>query len=248
MFPYTLTKSYHANCFRCDFLHHYKYTGPDHLAALLPSSVGSKGVTGLRIGAVWGLGHSISASILGVSSYFLKNRLSDYVSLAGKLSNLMEAVIGFSLIAIGLIGVKENTASSSSLKNQFSATSHDESGGATRQAALIDVVAAAPDSQGAVRAIFFNGLLHGFSLDGMSALLPALTMKSWTAVASFLVASAFGTISTMSIFAYSIGELSHRLNGASKSRNVPRLLSLSSSVLAIVIGVYWVVTSLLARL
>jgi len=50
--------------------------GPDHLAALLPSCVGQRWWRAGRIGALWGVGHGISATILGVTMYAFKTRLS----------------------------------------------------------------------------------------------------------------------------------------------------------------------------
>jgi cytochrome c biogenesis protein CcdA len=63
----------------------------------------------LRIGAVWGLGHGISAIIMGMVAFFLKGRFSSYShsTLIPKLSLYTEVLIGVSLIIIGLLGLKE---------------------------------------------------------------------------------------------------------------------------------------------
>ena len=83
-------------------------TGPDHLAAILPASVGQTFLGGIKIGAAWGLGHGITASFFGVLAYSLKGRMINNVGFLDRLSNLAEAVVGISLVAIGLIGVKES--------------------------------------------------------------------------------------------------------------------------------------------
>ncbi len=66
----------------------------------------------MRIGAVWGLGHGISAIIMGMVAFFLKGRLSSYShsTLIPKLSLYTEVLIGVSLIVIGLLGLKEAAA------------------------------------------------------------------------------------------------------------------------------------------
>lgn len=88
------------------FLH---LKGPDHLAALLPRCIGKRWYQAMRIGAVWGLGHGISAIIMGMVAFFLKGRLSTYShsTLIPKLSLYTEVLIGVSLIIIGLLGLKE---------------------------------------------------------------------------------------------------------------------------------------------
>jgi hypothetical protein len=60
------------------------------------------------IGAVWGLGHGFSATMIGLAAFFLKDRLS--VGSSGgakwvsKLGTYTEVLVGVSLITIGLIG------------------------------------------------------------------------------------------------------------------------------------------------
>ena len=75
--------------------------GPDHLAALLPTSIGKSGFYGLRIGALWGLGHGMSAMLLGLGAFFLKGRMSSKFEILEKLSSLAESIVGASLILIG---------------------------------------------------------------------------------------------------------------------------------------------------
>ena len=83
-------------------------SGPDHLAALLPPSVGKPGWYGLQLGATWGFGHAISAVSLGLCAFFLKGRISSQFHFFQKLSAFTEIAVGFSLFAIGAVGLKEN--------------------------------------------------------------------------------------------------------------------------------------------
>jgi cytochrome c biogenesis protein CcdA len=83
-------------------------TGPDHLAAILPASVGQNFLGGAKIGAVWGLGHGVTATILGAFAFFLKGKISSKFKFVEKLSSFADYTIGLSLIVIGLIGAKES--------------------------------------------------------------------------------------------------------------------------------------------
>ena len=71
-------------------------SGPDHLAALLPPSVGKPGWYGLQLGATWGLGHAISAVSLGLCAFFLKGRISQQFQFFQKLSAFTEIAVGVS--------------------------------------------------------------------------------------------------------------------------------------------------------
>jgi hypothetical protein len=83
-------------------------TGPDHIAALLPSSVGQSAQSGLRIGAIWGLGHGISAMILGLAAFYLKGQIGGSFSFLEKLSSFAELAVGLSLLLIGGMGARES--------------------------------------------------------------------------------------------------------------------------------------------
>lgn len=50
-------------------------SGPDHLAAVLPRCLGKRWWVSCRIGAVWALGHGVSASLLGIFAFFLKGKI-----------------------------------------------------------------------------------------------------------------------------------------------------------------------------
>ena len=93
------------------------------------------------------MGHGVSATILGLTAFGLKNRISG--SFKGALigaSSAMEVAVGASLIFIGLLGIKE--------AREFG--NEDEGEG--------EALVVAEKAQ--KRAVIFNGLLHGFSWDG----------------------------------------------------------------------------------
>jgi nickel/cobalt exporter len=203
-------------------------TGPDHLAALMAPSVGRSGFTGLRIGALWGVGHGISACVLGLSAYFLKGKFTGKFAILEKLANLAESVVGVSILFIGLVGIKESTAPVES--------DIDTEDGVTK--------AVKPKSYSAILA---NGVLHGLSWDGAPSLAPAIAMSSWRSAVTFLLSYSLGTIVTMAIAAGTLGELSVRVGKAANSPDLPRKLSLVSSVLAVTIGLYLILKSVFIR-
>jgi len=204
-------------------------TGPDHLAAILPPSVGQRGWYGLRIGATWGFGHGVSAIFLGICAFFLKGRMSSKFRFLQQLSTLAESAVGVSLLAIGFLGIKENLA-----ENDNTDGHGDGDGTDLGQLGAIKTS----------KAIFANGVLHGFSWDGAPSLAPALAMTSWRSALSFLLAYCFGTMAAMSLTAGLVGEGSVRLGKAVNSPALPKQLSLGSSLIAILIGAWWLFSAL----
>ena len=194
-------------------------TGPDHIAALLPASVGQRWHQGLRIGASWGLGHGLSATLIGLFGFLLKDRLGSHFSVVEKLSGVAESAVGISLVLIGGIGLRE----------ALDAEVNPEDDSAISSPPL--------KSKGA---IFTNGILHGFSWDGAPSLAPALTLSSWRSAMLFLFSYSIGTMVAMSATAGAVGEGTRRLGKASKSPELPRKMSIISSCLAIAIGCFWI--------
>lgn len=204
--------------------------GPDHLAAILPSSVGKSAWYGARIGAIWGLGHGLSATFLGFCAFFLKGKISGRFTAVKKLTNIAESAVGFSLLAIGLLGIKESMEMEtehehSSVPEGNEGVEKKKSGGRT------------------AISIFANGMLHGFSWDGAPSIAPAVAMTSYRAAATFLASYSMGTMLTMAIAASSISFLSSKLVGKSDIPNLPKKLSFFSSLIAMLIGVYWIAQS-----
>lgn len=207
--------------------------GPDHLAALLPRCVGQRWHRAGRIGALWGMGHGISATLLGVLAFGLKNRLKNNMSpvvhrvLAGA-SHVTEIAVGLSIILIGIMGIKE------------AREWEDEFEGEYKPQSLSSAVT--PDSgvkTAAKRAVIFNGLLHGFSWDGAPSLAPALAVATWGGNLAFLSAYAMGTMTTMALATTLIGEGTRRAGELFHRPDLPQKLSLISSYVAIAVGLFW---------
>jgi hypothetical protein len=203
--------------------------GPDHLAALLPRTVGQRWYKAGRIGALWGMGHGFSATILGVLAFGLKSQVQKapgIKSLLAGASHVMEIAVGLSLVLIGAMGIRE-------------AREWEDEIGTTPQSLS---AAASPDAgvgQAQKRAVIFNGLLHGFSWDGAPSLAPALAVATWGGNLAFLSAYATGTMTAMAITTTLIGEGTSRAGELFNRPDIPQKLSFFSSLLAIAIGLVW---------
>jgi hypothetical protein len=207
------------------FIHEYD-AGPDHLAALLPRCCGQRWYKAGRIGALWGMGHGVSATLLGILGFSLKHTLQRQphiqTALAGA-SHVMEIAVGLSLIVIGGMGIKEAREWDTTTAQSLSA-------------------AASPDNaikETRNRSVIFNGLLHGFSWDGAPSLAPALAVATWGGNLAFLSAYAAGTMGAMAITTTLIGEGTRRAGEVFQRPDIPQKLSFGSSLLAIAIGAIW---------
>lgn len=209
------------------------HAGPDHLAALLPRCSGQRWYRAGPVGALWGVGHGIAATILGASAFALKatlrnNQHSAWKTLLSGASHLTEIALGLSLIVIGIMGIREAREWEEDLS------------GVTPQslsAAAADLSGAKTATRGAV---IFNGLLHGFSWDGAPSLAPSLAVATWSGNLAFLTAYAAGTIATMAIVTTLVGEGTRKAGQFFQRPDIPQKFSLFSSMLAILIGSIWI--------
>lgn len=202
--------------------------GPDHLAALLPRCCGQRWFKAGKIGALWGMGHGVSATIIGVLAFGLKNqvqRAPTVKALLAGASHVTEIAVGLSLIVIGVMGIKE------------AREWEDEVVPQSLSAAATPGAEMKQDAQ--KRAVMFNGLLHGFSWDGAPSLAPALAVATWGGNLAFLSAYAAGTMGAMAITTTLIGEGTRRAGEVFNRPDIPQKLSYFSSFLAIAIGLIW---------
>eukprot|EP00536_Pseudo-nitzschia_multiseries_P009010 jgi/Psemu1/241732/estExt_Genewise1.C_2440017 len=205
--------------------------GPDHLAALLPRCIGQRWYKAGRIGILWGMGHGVSVTILGVLGYALKSQLQRAPGAKALLtgaSHLMEFAVGLSLVVIGIMGLKEAREWGEEME---SLPAHS----------LSAAVSPTESNKGSNRnrAVVFNGLLHGFSWDGAPSLAPALAVATWGSNLAFLSAYAAGTVAVMAIATSFIGEGTRRAGEIFNRPDLPQKLSFFTSLLAIAIGGIW---------
>ncbi len=214
----------------------------------------------LRVGAVWGLGHDISTSMIVLAAYFFKDRLQGgllQASFVEHLNSWPGGLIGLSLIAIGAMGLRESFAEDApSHSGEGLQVDSDKDGkgnccpvtsSSDESSSIVGGGMTASRTTGGLKTIFLNGLLHGFNLDGVvPSLMPALACTGWNGVCRYLFAYCSGTILSMSAATVVIGEGSTRISRAFGSPNFARKLSMVSSVLAIVIGFVFIHQNILA--
>ena len=201
------------------------------MAALLPRCCGQRWYKAGRIGLLWGIGHGVSVTILGVLGFALKSQFQKApgtkIVLHG-VSQLMEAAVGLSLIVIGAMGLREAREWG---KEMESLPAHSLS------------AAVSPNETNQLnnrnRAVLFNGLLHGFSWDGAPSLAPALAVANWGGNLAFLSAYAAGTVAMMVVATSFIGEGTRRAGEIFNRPDLPQKLSFISSLIAIAIGTIW---------
>lgn len=242
-------------------------SGPDHLAALVPRCVGLPWHRAARIGAVWGVGHGASATLLGLVGFVIRKGLKgsflssrfffsgggdgqqfDVLHHAG---SFMELAIGISLIVIGLVGLIEArewhpshlsggddlTSPPSSADDAFNNNNNNSSN--NHISITTPPMTKTKGTKTTKRAVLFNGMLHGFSWDGAPSLAPAVAISSFTGSLTFLLSYALGTTAAMGLATALIGEGTRRAAGKLERPNLPRDLSVGSSVVAMGVGVVW---------
>jgi len=209
-------------------------TGPDHLAALLPRCCGQRWFSAGEVGVLWGMGHSISTTLLGVAAFFVKRHVPnviDFTSVLSGASHLLEIAVGVSLVIIGILGIME----AREWRDEMSQLLPQNLSGAT----------ADPRMKNAQRrAVLFNGLLLGFSWDGAPSLAPALAIATWRGNMAFLLAYAFGTMGAMAITTTLVGEGTSKAGQVFNRPDIPQKLSFVSSWIAVAVGVVWVCLAL----
>lgn len=225
--------------------------GPDHLAALIPRCCGLPWYRAVRVGAVWGLGHGVSATLLGMAGYLFKRgvRLTGVLGggegsfdLLHHAGSFMELAIGASLIVIGLLGIKEAREWEAPAGDACEVTAATEGGSPQSLSAAVTPAtsaAMAVNPNPAKRAVLFNGILHGFSWDGAPSLAPAVAISTWRGSLAFLLSYAIGTMGAMALATTLIGEGTRRAAGKLDRPDLPRDLSVGSSFLALLVGVVW---------
>jgi hypothetical protein len=210
--------------------------GPDHLAALLPSCISLPSSAAGRIGVIWGLGHGVSVTILGAIGYMLSRSLkkaSNFMGFMAVAEKYTNVAVGISMIAIGVLGIRES--------NHYVHGEGDDGAGDDGAGVM-----GAKGADGVVKrrsvAVFLNGLLHGFSLDGIPYLTPSLAVPTISLNLLFLLAYSAGTMAAMGVATSLIGEITRRL-GRGKE-DLPKVLGRASSGVAVVVGAVWTVLAL----
>ncbi|KAK8530023.1 hypothetical protein V6N13_102907 [Hibiscus sabdariffa] len=197
-------------------------SGPDHLAALAPLSIGRTRMGSAVVGALWGCGHDAGQVIFGLIFLILKDRLHIEV-----IRTWGTRVVGLTLLVIGAMGIRE----ASEVPAPCVAIGNGE----------CDVSVYGTLENPAIGkkkigfATFATGIVHGLQPDALMMVLPALALPSRLAGAAFLIMFLLGTVVAMGSYTVFIGTCSEAL----KDR-VPRItekLTWASSIIAIALGI-----------
>ncbi|KAL0383926.1 UNVERIFIED_CONTAM: hypothetical protein Sradi_2786900 [Sesamum radiatum] len=196
-------------------------SGPDHLAALAPLSIGRTRMESAAVGALWGCGHDTGQVIFGLLFLLLKDRLHIEV-----IRTWGTRVVGFTLLVIGAMGIRE----ASEVPAPCVALENVECDVSGYEAVTSPSIA----KKKIGFATFATGIVHGLQPDALMMILPALALPSRLAGAAFLVMFLFGTVIAMGSYTVFIGSCSQALKD-----KVPRItekLTWASSLIAIALG------------
>ena len=156
-------------------------SGPDHLAALAPLSIGRTRTESAAVGALWGCGHDAGQLIFGLLFLLLKDQLHIEV-----IRTWGTRVVGFTLLVSGAMGIRE-------------ASEVPTPRVALENGVCDDSVYEALENPGFVKkkkigfATFATWIGHGLQPDALMMVLPALALPSRLAGAAFLGMLLVGT-------------------------------------------------------
>jgi len=215
------------------------WTGPDHLAAVTPLVFDSK-KNHWQIGGAWGLGHLLGMLLIGGLYYMFKAYIP-----VDRISEYSEQIVGVILIGLGLWAfyrMKE-------VHEHHHIHPHIHSDGFQDfvhvhehniDTHLHNHPKEKSKNQNLVTATGV-GVVHGFAgISHFLLMLPALAFHSQWQSAQYLVGFAIGTVSAMIIFSYIIGKF-HKLNPNQHQHNVFKNLRFWGGIVAIVVGVFWLI-------
>jgi len=207
------------------------WSGPDHLAAIAPLSVG-RSKRSWAAGVRWGLGHSSGVLLIGVFALVFRQSLS-----VNSVSSFAERLVGIVLIAIGIWGFRHAFA------HRVHSHPHRHGDGSHTHFHIHSSQTAHQTDQTAAHAhthaAFAIGTLHGIA--GSShfiGVLPALAFSTAAGTVTYLLSYAVGTVVGMAGFSSAVAALRHWrfLAGAAGYR---RLMCACSSA-AVGVGLYWI--------
>nr|CAD1821319.1 unnamed protein product [Ananas comosus var. bracteatus] len=196
-------------------------SGPDHLAALAPLSIGRTRIESAVVGALWGCGHDAGQVIFGLLFLLLKDRLHIEV-----IRTWGTRVVGLTLLIIGAIGIRE----ASEVPTPCVALENGEC-----DVSMIEPLETTPSGKKKIGfATFATGIVHGLQPDALMMVLPALALPSRLAGAAFLGMFLVGTVVAMGSYTVFIGSCTQALK-----ERIPRItekLTWAASLIAISMG------------
>lgn len=213
------------------------FSGPDHLAAVLPFAVASR-KRALRVGVQWGLGHGLGVAVLGAVAIGVRQWVDiDLVS------RWAEVAVGILLLFVGLQAVRASrllTIHDHAHDHHGEVHAHPHVHFSPRSEHEREHDAGrAPRHRGHPHSAFVIGALHGLAGTAhLVTILPAVASDLRPA-AIYLVSYLVGAVGAMAVFALGAKVLVRR------DEHVPTALRLAGAT-AMVVGVFWLYTAALA--
>ena len=217
-------------------------SGPDHLAAVIPFAIEEKKKS-WKIGFAWGLGHLTGMLMIGLLFYFLKENIQ-----LDSISAYSEIIVGFILIAIGIWAITKASGrgfvkkywhfhiSSNNFLHKHKGDIHND----TDHHTTIQAQKKLNNNTSA----YYIGVIHGFAgIAHFILFLPVLGFDSIKLITAYISGFAAGTILAMVVFAFILGHLSYRLVNAPGNYPAFKILRFASGILAIAVGIYWILVS-----
>ncbi len=217
-------------------------TGPDHLAAVTPLAIDSRNKSWI-IGISWGIGHTTGMMIIGCLFILVKGLLP-----VERISAHSEILVGIMLIAIGMWAILR-------VLKIKSPDHHVHPHVHTQPKFLVHIHRHSHhDLEGHLHEHKKNyrqnagtallvGIVHGFSgFSHLLAVLPALALPTGSVAFFYLAGFGFGTILTMVIVTLILGTIAYR-SSLQKKSNFLFGFSLCGGILAVAIGIFWIIRS-----
>lgn len=215
------------------------FTGPDHLAAVMPFAVEHK-KSSWKIGLSWGSGHLLGMLLIGLLFAIFKEILPLEI-----ISQYSELLVGFVLIGIGIWAIfrirnknskhqhphfhKENDEFHIHKHEHTKAPKHNHTNHSHKN-----------KLKNGIWSSLWIGILHGFA--GVAHFILFLPMLGFSSAAQsflYIIGFGIGTIATMIVFTIGIGLLAKKTENKNSVFSL-NALSYAAASIAIIIGVYWI--------
>ncbi|KAF9621431.1 hypothetical protein IFM89_021470 [Coptis chinensis] len=196
-------------------------SGPDHLTALAPLSIGRTRLESAAVGALWGCGHDAGQVIFGLLFLLLKDGLH-----IENIQTWGTRVVGLTLLVIGAMGIKE--------ASEVQAPCVALENGECDVSALESLENTTVGKKKVGFATFATGIIHGLQPDALMMVLPALALPSRLAGAAFLGMFLLGTVFSMGSYTVFIGSCSQALK--ERAPRITEKLTWVASLIAISLG------------
>ena len=213
-------------------------SGPDHLAAVTPFAIESKR-SAWKVGLYWGLGHLAGMLFIGVLFLFFK----DYIPIE-QISKNSEFLVGIVLIALGIwifwkLFRDEKSHRHLHVHSEGEPVIHQHEHTHTH---VQGHKHQHPNLKQGHMASLYVGFLHGLAgIAHFILLIPVLGFEDQLASVLYITGFGIGTVIAMISFAFLMGKIAASVYQEDHHSTLFKGLRLASGLLALIIGVFWVV-------